>query len=113
MSAVVRVWKGNGTAEGVERYCRDHFERSVLPQLRAIDGFLGASVLTRTAAETTEVVVATRWRSLDAVKAFAGDDHERAVVEPVVHELLESFDERVSHFTLAVRALRGDDEESR
>lgn len=86
----------------MERYCRDHFAASVLPHLHAIEGFLGASVLTRPAEETTEVVVATRWRSIDAVKAFAGDDHERAVVEPVVHELLERVDDQVSHFTLVL-----------
>lgn len=102
MSAVVRVWKGYGTAEGVARYCRDHFEASVLPRLRASDGFLGASVLTRPAGETTEVVVATSWRSIDAVKAFAGDDYVRAVVEPVVRALLDRVDDRVSHFTLVL-----------
>lgn len=102
MSAVVRVWKGYGTPEGAERYCRDHFEASVLPGLRAIEGFLGASVLTRPSEETTEVVVATTWRSIDAVKAFAGDRYERAVVEPVVRQILERFDRHVSHYTLAV-----------
>jgi hypothetical protein len=32
----------------------------------------------------------TIWDSIDAVKAFAGDDYERAVVEPVVRDLSES-----------------------
>jgi hypothetical protein len=35
MSAqIVRVWKASGTAEGVDRYCREHFSKKVLPQLR-------------------------------------------------------------------------------
>ena len=50
----------------------------------------------------TEVVVATVWDSLDAIKAFAGDDYERAVVEPVVRQLLHRFDVRVAHFSIAL-----------
>jgi heme-degrading monooxygenase HmoA len=99
---VVRVWKGYGTADGVERYCGEHFPKMVLPQLREIAGFIGARVLVRAVDNETEVVVATMWKSLEAVKAFAGDDYERAVVEPVVRELLVRFDERVTHFTVAL-----------
>src|SRR6266852_4940425 len=60
---VVRVWKGYGEAAGVDRYCREHFPRSVLPQLRAIHGFMGATVLTRAGRGETEVVVAPTWEA--------------------------------------------------
>jgi heme-degrading monooxygenase HmoA len=99
---VVRVWKGYGTAEGVDRYCREHFSKTVLPQLQALSGFLAANALVRSLGYETEVVVATVWDSIDAVIAFAGDDFEKAVVEPIVHDLLERFDEEVTHFVLAV-----------
>ena len=99
---IVRVWKGYGTQAGVDRYYRDHFPNSVLPHLRSVDGFVDARVLTRAGRGETEVVVATVWDSLDSVKAFAGEDFERAVVEPAVHELLSRFDDRVTHFTLAL-----------
>lgn len=102
VARVVRVWRGYGTAEGVDRYCRMHFADTVLPQLRALDGFLDANVLIRSAGDETEVVVATVWESLEAVKAFAGEDYERAVVEPIVGDLLSRFDEHVTHFTLAL-----------
>ena len=101
---VVRVWKGYGTAEGADRYCREHFSTTVLPQLQTLSGFLDANVLVRSVGDVTEVVVATVWESIDAVRAFAGDDYERAVVEPIVGDLLERFDDEVTHFTLAVAA---------
>jgi hypothetical protein len=72
--------------------------------LRAFEGFLSANVLVRWIDNQTEVVVATVWDSLDSVKAFAGEDYGQAVIEPVVRDLLDRFDERVSHFTLAVSA---------
>lgn len=101
---VVRVWKGYGSADGADRYCSEHFSKTVLPQLQALSGFLDANVLVRSLGDVTEVVVATVWESIDAVKAFAGDEYERAVVEPIVRDLLEHFDDEVTHFTLAVAA---------
>jgi hypothetical protein len=99
---IVRVWKGYGTADGVQHYCDDHFTQAVLPHLRAIAGFLSAKVLVRPVENETEVIVATVWDSIDSVKAFAGEDYDVAVVEPVVRDLLHRFDDRVTHFTLAV-----------
>jgi hypothetical protein len=101
---IVRVWKGYGRAAGVDRYCSEHFPNSVLPQLRSINGFVGAKVLTRAGEGETEVVVATTWDSIDSVKAFAGEDYEQAVVDPVVRELLNRFDDRVTHFTVVLDA---------
>jgi hypothetical protein len=73
-------------------------------QLQALSGFLDANVLVRSLGDVTEVVVATVWESIDAVRAFAGDEDERAVVEPIVRDLLERFDDEITHFTLAVAA---------
>src|SRR5262245_29076859 len=101
-SHVVRVWKGWGTAEGAELYCREHFAETVLPGLQALDGFLAATLLVRPDGDETEVVVATVWESVEAVKAFAGEEYEHAVVEPHVRNILTRFDERVTHFTLAL-----------
>jgi hypothetical protein len=42
--------------------------------------------------------------SIDAVKSFAGENCEQAVVEPIVGELLTRFDQHVAHFTLALAA---------
>jgi hypothetical protein len=101
---IVRIWGGYGTQAGVGRYYREHFPNSVLPHLRSITGFVEAKVLTRPGRGETEVVVATTWDTLESVKAFAGDDYEKAVVEPLVRELLHRFDDRVAHFSLALAA---------
>ena len=93
---IARVWRGRGSADGIRRYCREHFEPVVLSELRDVPGFVAAEVL----AADEEVVVVTRSESLEAVRRFAGDDYETAVVEPVVAELLESFDRRVTHYTV-------------
>jgi heme-degrading monooxygenase HmoA len=103
---IVRIWGGYGTEVGVDRYCREHFPNSVLPHLQSITGFIEAKVLTRPGRGETELVVATTWDSIESVRAFAGEDYEKAVVEPVVRELLDRFDDRVAHFTVALAASR-------
>lgn len=101
---VVRVWKGYGTAEGVDRYCREHFATTVLPMLQGIPGFRGANVLVRPVDEEVHMVVATVWDSIEHVVKFAGPDYDQAVVEPIVDDLLARFDDRVAHFTVALTA---------
>jgi heme-degrading monooxygenase HmoA len=101
---IVRAWSASGDAEGVATYCREHFPRAVLPELRALDGFVRAEVLVRRVGSRSELLVLTTWTSLDAVKGFAGIRTERAVVEPVVAELLEHYDDEVRHFTIAFEA---------
>jgi hypothetical protein len=39
--------------------------------------------------------------SLDAIRAFAGDDLEKAHISPEARDLLSRWDERVAHYELA------------
>jgi hypothetical protein len=47
-------------------------------------------------------VTITLWDSLDAVRAFAGDDYEIAVVPPPARQLLSRFDERSRHYEAVI-----------
>jgi hypothetical protein len=40
----------------------------------------------------------TRFDSLDAVRAFAGEDYEIPVIEPTARVLLSRYDERAQHY---------------
>jgi hypothetical protein len=44
----------------------------------------------------------TRFDSLDAVRAFAGDNYEQAVIEPEARALLARHDEGSEHFELVI-----------
>ena len=44
----------------------------------------------------------TWFTSVDAVRGFAGDDYEQAVVEEAAQQALSRWDERVSHHEVAV-----------
>ena len=94
---VLRSWSGYATAAGARSYL-SHFRRRVLPALRRLPGHRGVLVLRRCRDGEVEVRVLTLWRSLAAVRDFAGRDVGRAVVEPEARAVLRRFDTRVAHF---------------
>ena len=98
---IVRRWAARATAEGVQKY-ETHFRQSVLPELARIDGHRGAYLLQSNDDGLIEIIVLTLWTSMDAVRAFAGDAPEEAVVEPPAREALVAFDQAVSHHEVLV-----------
>ena len=97
-----RSFKARATAGGATAYAK-FFHDTLVPQLREIAGHRGALVLTRDAGDAVEIDVVTFWDSMDAVRRFAGDTPERAVVEPEARAILSWFDERVLHHDVVVR----------
>ncbi|NNM74421.1 antibiotic biosynthesis monooxygenase [Enterovirga aerilata] len=100
---ILRIWRARSIGAGVERYGR-HFQDRVVPDLRGRPGFLGATLSRRSVGDATELMVETRWASLDAIRAFAGEAAEAAVVEPEAREVLIDYDERVAHYEIVTEA---------
>jgi mannose-6-phosphate isomerase-like protein (cupin superfamily) len=80
---IARRWRAWADGPANAAAYAAHFDGAVRPRLEATDGFVDAT-LERFEAEggRTEVVVVTRWSSADAIRAFAGEDLDVAVVEP-------------------------------
>ena len=70
----------------------------MFPELKGIAGFLGASLLQQDRQGEVIFLVLTRWTSIEAVRAFAGDDISGAVVEPEAAAALVRFDRSVQHY---------------
>jgi len=102
---IVRTWSATATSAGAESYSR-YFAGTLLPQLRTLPGFEGAYLLRRDLGEedTVELTTHTFWESLEAIRAFAGDDVARSVVEPEAQAMLASFDPTAAHRTVVVDA---------
>jgi heme-degrading monooxygenase HmoA len=94
---IVRSWRGRADPTKANAY-PDHFRRNVLPELRGIAGFKGAQLLRHDRQREVEFLVLTRWASMDAIRAFAGQDASQAVVEPEAVAALVSFDKTVTHY---------------
>jgi heme-degrading monooxygenase HmoA len=70
--------------------------------LRGVDGYVGARLLERETTDGVEIVVITFWRSLDAVRKFAGADLEKAVVSDEIVPWLLRYDRQVRHYEVVV-----------
>ena len=101
--AIARHWSARTTEAQLPKYL-EHFSKNVLPELRRVPGYLGATVSVRHIGSEAEIFVETTWRSLEAIRAFAGPDLEAAVVAPEAAALLTSFDRRVRHFEISISA---------
>jgi heme-degrading monooxygenase HmoA len=96
---IARIWTARATPTNADAY-RDHFDHAAAPAMRQLEGHAGAELLTLNRGDEVEIVVITRWRSLEAIASFAGEDVESAVVAPEAQQLLSSWDRRVRHFTV-------------
>jgi heme-degrading monooxygenase HmoA len=94
---IARVWRGAATKENADAY-RRHAIGNVFPSLAGIDGHRGAYLLTRPIAGKVEFVAVTLWDSIEAVKRFAGENPDKAVVEPQARAVLSDFDDFVRHY---------------
>jgi heme-degrading monooxygenase HmoA len=96
---IVRVWHGwtaLENADAYERLLREEIFKGIAA--RGIAGFQGIRLLRRSVGQEVEFVTIMGFDSLAAVKTFAGEDHELAVVPPKARTLLARFDERSQHY---------------
>lgn len=94
---ITRLWRGWTATENADAY-ESFLLGELFPSMRDIDGFQGADVLRRVGEDEVAFVTLTRFASLDAIRAFAGDDPEVPVLEPQALALLSRYDERAQHF---------------
>jgi heme-degrading monooxygenase HmoA len=94
-----RWWRGETTEENAQPY-EEMLLADVLPDIHRVPGYKGAYLLRRAVPAGFEFATLTLWDSLYSVRAFAGADHERAVVHAEAAELLTRYDERSLHYEI-------------
>jgi heme-degrading monooxygenase HmoA len=93
---IARIWRGWAPVATADDYQR-HYESEVGEHLRAVSGFRGARLLRQDDGRQVMFTSITFFTSLDAVRGFAGDDYDQAVVEDAARRALSHWDDRVSH----------------
>jgi antibiotic biosynthesis monooxygenase (ABM) superfamily enzyme len=94
---ITRLWRGWTTVENADAYER-FLLGELLPSMREIPGFRGADILRRLEHDEVAFVTLTRFDSVAAIKAFAGDNYETPVLEPQARALLARYERRALHF---------------
>jgi len=94
---ISRIWHGWTDPANADAY-EDMLRSVVLPEIsERVNGYLGVYLLRRDHGQEVEFVTVTMFATFDAVRSFAGDDYEAAVIEPEAAKLLSRFDDRVAH----------------
>jgi hypothetical protein len=96
---VARQWTGVVKPGRADAYIA-HLQRETIPSLRRIGGFVSTAIMRREVEDGTEFQVTTYWHSLDAIKAFAGEDITKAVIPPAAQALMVRYDDRAVHYDI-------------
>jgi heme-degrading monooxygenase HmoA len=100
---ISRIWHGWTTLDNADKYEMLLKEEIFVGiQNRRIRGFKGIQLLRRNVGEEIEFVTFMLFDSLDAVREFAGDDYEAAVVPENARAVLSRFDKRSQHYEVRV-----------
>jgi heme-degrading monooxygenase HmoA len=98
---IARTWRGWAPTATADDYQR-HYETDVAEHLREVPGFQGARLLRRPNGDEVEFTSITFFTDLEAVRGFAGESYEEAVLEEDARRALSRWDDRVSHAEVAV-----------
>jgi heme-degrading monooxygenase HmoA len=94
---IARVWKGWTKLEDADAY-EKLIREKVYPELHKINGFHGGYILRENKNDEVEFVTMLLFESLDAIKAFAGDDYEAPVFDPEARRLLSKVEPIARHY---------------
>ncbi len=100
---ISRVWHGWTTPTNADTY-ETLLKTEIFPdiQQRQIAGFRGIQLFRRDGDDEVEFMTVMWFDSLDAVRAFAGEEYEVGVVPAKARAVLARFDERSRHYEVKV-----------
>jgi len=96
---ISRIWHGYTIPQNADAY-EMLLKEEIFVGIsgRNIEGFREIQLFRRDLGAEVEFVTVMWFDTLDAVRIFAGQDYEVAVVPPKARELLAHFDERSQHY---------------
>ena len=101
---ICRLWRGwttPGNADAYEQIVRNE----VIPgiEARKIPGFRHIDLMRRELGEEVEFQTLMWFDSLDAIKAFVGEDHSVSHVPDTARGVLKRFDDHAAHYEVIDR----------
>jgi heme-degrading monooxygenase HmoA len=100
---ISRIWHGWATQRNADAY-ESLLREEVFVGIkdRKINGCRSIQLLRRDLGDDVEFVTVMEFESLEAVRAFAGEDYEAAVVPPKARAVLSRFDARSQHYEVRI-----------
>lgn len=101
---IARTWHGVTRAAQADAYDA-YLKRTGVKDCGATPGNLGVYLLRHIEGDRAHFLFVSLWESYDAIRAFAGDDYQRAVYYPEDHRFLLELEPRVTHYEVLVQPL--------
>src|SRR3954452_10676655 len=97
---IARTWRGMVRRDDAEEYAA-YIRETGFAEYGQTDGNRGAWLLRRDDGDQTEFITLSLWESEDAIRAFAGDDIDAAVLYPEDERYLIGGESRTVHYDVA------------
>ena len=93
---IARIWHGSTKLENADSY-EVMLTPELLPGISKVAGFKGSYFLRRRWNEV-EFITILLWESLEALKAFAGENYEVSIIPEERRRFLSRHDEKAAHY---------------
>src|SRR5918999_5062779 len=100
---IARIWAGAVRQADAEEYA-DYIRRTGFSEYAETPGNHGAWLLRRDEDGRSEFITLSLWASVDAIRAFAGDDIDAAVLYPEDERYLIDGKSTVTHYQVVDHA---------
>ena len=97
---IARIWRGITLKDKADDYLAYLHETGLRDYART-PGNRGITVLRRIQGEHCEIMLISLWDSLEAVRAFAGENPDRSVYYPEDEQYLQQMEPLVRHYDVA------------
>ena len=103
---IARIWRGITLKEKADDYLA-YLHETGLRDYAKTAGNRGVTILRRNQGEHCEIMLISMWESMDAVRAFAGENPDRSVYYPEDEHFLLQMEALVRHYDVAEQIAAG------
>jgi len=97
---IARVWHGYTRPANAGKY-EAMLKPDIIPGLRNLKGYRGSILLRKPGPDEVEFITVTLWDSMEAIRAVAGVNYEKAVVPEERRAVLTRYDPKATHYEVA------------
>jgi heme-degrading monooxygenase HmoA len=97
---IARIWRGITLKDKADDYLA-YLHETGLRDYAKTHGNRGVTILRRNQGEHCEIMLISLWESMDAVRAFAGENPDRSVYYPEDEQFLLQMEPLVRHYDVA------------
>lgn len=97
---IARIWHGYTKPQDADAY-EAMLKPELLPGISEVAGYQSSYLLRKDAEDEVEFITVMFWDSIDAIRAFAGEDYETSIVPEERRRYLSRHDAKATHYHVA------------